>query len=393
MTKLTFEDLIEIYDHTEFGPSGDDTITIANWEISERLKNIYNDDSAANDSNIKLEADPSTLAIHQSLSATVGPPRIALGLLVFDFEQLLTAKGALCEEPKAYYIKTSKIFHGLRPPAPVQVEYRAVLKVISLFIECASYLDQTKQEIVFVNDVKVTVPIRYSLSDIHNADKAYCSKLVQLFSEDSHRDQKLGILAETIFSHVRSVDASQRLVYLLANLESVFSDLSNGYRLFASSFSYSKIKSDIEAARIDFTSKIHKTFTDIQGQLLGIPLATIVVASQLKSVSDCGPLFWGNFAVVIGAWIFVILLTVSILNQWLTLKVISGEISRQKKKLKSEYSALGDEFTNVFDGLEWRACWHYAILIVIGAIAIAGAIAATIAFNRLTLPNTACLFS
>ena len=56
----------------------------------------------------------------------------------------------------------------------------------------------------------------------------------------------------------------------------------------------------MEAAKVDYVAKIHKTLIDIQGQLLAIPVATIIVASQLKSNQTCGVDFWTNIAVLAG---------------------------------------------------------------------------------------------
>ena len=110
-----------------------------------------------------------------------------------------------------------------------------------------------------------------------------------------------------IIQMVEPVPAAQRFAYLLHNLDAVTETLRRGYRLFASSFSYSKIRGEVEAARVDYVAKIHKTLIDIQGQLLGIPVATIIVASQLKSSQGCGVEFWTNIAVLAGAWVFLIL--------------------------------------------------------------------------------------
>lgn len=66
--------------------------------------------------------------------------------------------------------------------------------------------------------------------------------------------------------------------------------VASGYRLFASSFTYSKIRREVESAQAEFLARIHKTFVDIQGQLLGIPVATVVVAIAAIGMSGhiCG---------------------------------------------------------------------------------------------------------
>jgi hypothetical protein len=131
-------------------------------------------------------------------------------------------------------------------------------------------------------------------------------------------------------------------------------------------------------------SRIHKTFVDIQGQLLGIPIATIVVASQLKSAPACGVEVWTNVAVLAGAWIFAVFLAASIINQVLTLNAISAEVQRQKKRLESDFAAISPKFIGMFTSLARRICWYRVIYLVIGALGVAGASFATLAFRSLT---------
>ena len=108
----------------------------------------------------------------------------------------------------------------------------------------------------------------------------------------------------------------------MPELQKKFSD---GYNLFASSFSYDKIRDEVETAKVEYTGKIHKVFSDIQNQVLGIPIASIVVATQMK---DAGAKtattyeVYVNSAVLLGCWIFVLLTGLLIWNQQHTLKVL-----------------------------------------------------------------------
>lgn len=93
-----------------------------------------------------------------------------------------------------------------------------------------------------------------------------------------------------------------------------YSKYVDGYRLFVSNFSYDKVISELELAKVEYTGKIHKAFTDIQNQILGIPVATVVVATQMKSAPQIGYEFWVNIAVLTGCWIFVMLVGLLICN-------------------------------------------------------------------------------
>lgn len=76
---------------------------------------------------------------------------------------------------------------------------------------------------------------------------------------------------------------------------------------FTSGFSYEKVRDEVEATRIEYAGKIHKVIGDIQNQLLGIPVATIVVATQMKEATRYDSQYWINAAVVLGCWVFALL--------------------------------------------------------------------------------------
>jgi hypothetical protein len=82
-----------------------------------------------------------------------------------------------------------------------------------------------------------------------------------------------------------------------------------------------------------------------------------------------------------------------VVNQWLTLGVLSTEIQRQKKKLRSDYGAISSQFDDVFKSLDRRVCWHRFVLVIIAIVALVGAIFATFAFYSVVQTNVAaCLF-
>ncbi|WP_183948006.1 hypothetical protein [Sphingomonas desiccabilis] len=85
--------------------------------------------------------------------------------------------------------------------------------------------------------------------------------------------------------------------YLIRDLKRLADEVGKRYRLFTSSFSYLKIRNDVETARLDFVGKIQKSSVVIRGQLLGIPVSTIVIGSQQRKVTGCDVTFWPDLGV------------------------------------------------------------------------------------------------
>ncbi|MCG7357647.1 hypothetical protein MHL39_13480 [Roseomonas mucosa] len=393
MARLKFSDLLKVYRSTDFGGEGEEArLTIRSPEIVDFLARIEADDDAAADAGITLLDDLADAQIGATVRVRVEPPRAGLGVLAWTMDRLLNAPGARIEEPDSYFLVEAQFVRGDATPPDAVASYRRVLQMVSLFAEASSYLDRLRSELVFIKDTKVLIPVRFDAHDLSRIAVPAAERLLAQFQDDLHREQKLDILSETLVNFCRAQPAAKRFTFILNNLEGIADAVRDGYRMFASSFSYNKIRSDLENARIEYTTKIHKTIVDIQSQLLGIPVATVVVASQMKSATGCGDEFWTDVAVLAGAWIFVLLLVVALVNQWLTLGVINDEVTRQKKKLKGDYATISQQFTGIFQTLRNRIWWHRFGLAVVGIIALLGAAFATIAFNRLvSVSPVACI--
>jgi len=394
MPRLRYEDLLELYRHTAFDPSGDEGIlTIASPQALAILQLIETEEAAGEDANLAVLVDEANLSVGQTVRVRVGAPRISLGLLVRSVNDLLKAPEARVAEPAAYFV----INGGIDPwktPAPALIEtYRQVLAVVDLLSMAAAYLDKTRQELVFVHDGKVPVPVRYDQAVLERVSATAIKGLLENFRDDVHQDQKLAILEDAVVQMIEGQSMSKRFIYLLDNLDALNESVRKGYRLFASSFSYKKIRGEIEAAKVDYVGKIHKTLVDIQVQLLSIPVATIIVASQLKVSPGCGVEFWTNIAVVAGAWVFLCLLLIAITNQWVTLSAIHQDVKAQQQRLERDYAPISPEFLVVFQGLLGRIRWHRVALGGIGLIAVLGALFATYAYRKLNTAPAACLTS
>ncbi|WP_292045751.1 MULTISPECIES: hypothetical protein [unclassified Brevundimonas] len=394
MPRLRFEDLLELYRHTVFDPTGDEGIlTIASPHALASLQLIETDEAAGDDANLAVLVDGANLSVGQTVRVRVGAPRIGLGLLVRSVNDLLKTPEARVAEPAAYFIINGGI-DARKTPEPALIEtYRQVLAVVDLLSKAAAYLDKTRQELVFVHDGKVSVPIRYDQAVLERVSATAIKGLLENFRDDVHQDQKLAILEDAIVQMIEGQSTTKRFVYLLDNLDALTESVRKGYRLFASSFSYKKIRGEIEAAKVDYVGKIHKTLVDIQVQLLSVPVATIIVASQLKVSPGCGVEFWTNIAVVAGAWVFLCLLLIAITNQWVTLSAIHQDVKAQQQRLERDYAAISSEFLNIFQGLLGRILWHRVALGGIGFIAVLGALFATYAYGKLNTAPAACLTS
>lgn len=383
MADVGFADLVEIYRHTRFDGNGGGTLTVATPEIAATLRSIEADQSLYDLTQVSL-VEPADPAIGSQVAINVAAPSLKLGIIADTFDKLFLSPGAAFAEPASYFVINGSYASGDEPVPEVLHAYRAMLDVTSLLKEAASHVIELQRELVFIGTESVVVPIRFKEEDLRPSLINAASRFKTLFADPLHAQEKAELLAAVVIELARGQRLERRFQFIISNLERVCDEVEKGYRLFVSSFSYSKIRKEIETARLEYINKIHKTIVDIQGQLLGIPVATIVVASQLKLSKGCGAEFWTNCAVLLGAWIFVGLLWLAVRNQWQTLSMLTYEIKGQRARLDDDYAAVSNDFIDVFDDLDARIKWHRKVLAGVSGLALAGAVLATVAFLMLT---------
>jgi hypothetical protein len=382
---ISWSELVDLYRCTKFdAEAGTGRLKIATLKIAETIERIENDDTLYEDAQISLVQEGVALTVGTTVDIEWKPPSQKLGLLVRNFDALFKHFDAASAEPKHYYVIEAAFANGDSVVPSKIVEYRAMLGVTKYLRQAASYVDDTRRELVFIGTQKIIVPARFGAADLQSNVSELSARLDGLLSQTLHADHRMTLFVNAICELAGPVPEAQRFGYLLRNLEVLCNRLEQGYKLFISSFSYSKIRNEVETARVDFVAKIHKTIVDIQNQLLGIPVATMIVAAQLKKSTGCSAEFWSNIAVLSGAAIFVALLLLAVLNQRKTLGVLALEIEGQKTRLADEYADVADQFTDIFTDLEARIRWHEIALRCVIGIGVFGFIVALFVFLGLT---------
>ncbi len=388
MSKATFPLLLSIYRNVVFDSNATSgLLELSSQDLRDALILLLKEENL-DDSGICLTSgDPDQLVVGQKVHVRIDSPRIGLGVLAIDLDNLLRTRKAHIEEPKRYFLINSKYGRGDSDvPSDIQL-YQKLLTFINLLKESAAYLDSDREELVFINEGKFSLPISYDTSDLLSADFSVMQKIVETFTNDTHREQKLVILADAAINLIKSTPSENRFQQLLSHLSELQKKFSDGYKLFVSNFSYDKVRSDLEAAKIEYTGKIHKVFSDIQNQVVGIPVATVIIATQMKDAStDKATSYetWVNSAVLLGCWIFVILVSFLICNQRHTLEVLDSEITRQKELIKNKHQTIASNFNDIFQALDKRLFFQKCILWAISIVLAIGFVLAHVVYFSLT---------
>jgi len=386
MDNVGFDQLITLCRAIEFKEnSREGLLTITDDTQRQLLDSLIADGGEEFGLSIR-SGDPHTLSIGDRIELEVGDPRIRLGIIATDLGNLLIAPKAQLREPKRYFLIDSKFSNSDETVPDAIVRYRQVLALICLLKEAAAFLDEEAGDFIFVDDGKFQLPIRYTRNDLQQIDIIVIERLLESFGNDTHREQKLAILAKSVRTVCGSAIPNERFSTLLRHLPDLQKSFSEGYRLFVADFSYDKIANQLETAKLEEITKIHKTFSDIQNQILGIPVATVVVATQMQQATAIGYEFWVNTAVLIGCWVFAILSALMLRNQLHTLSAIGDEIERKKTQMLTEYQSIADLITRSFPFLQKRLRVQRIAFYVVAAILGVGLVVAHMVYFMITFP-------
>lgn len=345
-------------------------LVITTEEIAEKLNNILQDKyEEVFPCNIE-EGKDSGLVINDELIIKFSQPRTAIGLLFENTEHLLNnnevSSGISNKKWFVFDIDTA----SWEEEKELTKKLSSIGKLVKTLSASATIFNEKKSELIFIDESRIDIPINYGKSIFDKIDTELIENIYNSFnSEDVHLEQKHQIYAKSICNILRNTSINDRFSVILENLIELKINFDDGYKLFASSFSFEKIKDEAEALRIEYSTKIHKTISDIQNQVLGIPVATVIVASQFKEVSASPHQIWINIAIMFGATIFCFILTMAIYNQWHTLDLISIEVDRQKKSFDQQNKELAERFSQNFTTLKNRIIFHQVALIFILSVA------------------------
>jgi hypothetical protein len=380
MTPTKFDTLlVPLYRQTQLtGGSGRiGILTLDTEELVDAFNTVRDDERRYG---IVVRQDVSTgTALGASVEVELGEPALGLGLLADKFDDVLQFPRGRSTVPRFFWLE-----HGLAHTDEelnahtVFTQYKQVIELVSLLAKAAAYFDKDTEELVFLKSGKVSLPVRYTATDLDGLNMpALKAMLGQFDGSDKLHEQLLPILADAVVKHVSGLEPSRRFASLLGHLADVAKDFDDGRRLYVASFSYEKVRSQLEADMLDELARINKTFADVQGQILGIPVATVLVATQFKMTTVWGQEAWVNTAVLLGVLVFVVLANFVMRNQLHTLSALDTEIKRKQKKVLGEYAMIKDMVSGTFPKLESRlalqrmAFWAVQCILVIGFFAAA----------------------
>ncbi|CAI8923162.1 hypothetical protein [Pseudomonas sp. IT-P176] len=367
--RLEFAHLLPIYKAMQ-SLQGSRYSMCVTQEIKNSLILILDDDEALPDSGFSYAGDSTAIVEGAVIEIHVNSPRLGLGILASDFSDYLSKAGTVLKE-KSHFFLTDSNFYSKDAIAPAVVEsYRSVLRFIDVLKESAYYLDEKAEALIFYKDGRFEIPLKYSCGDVLEFDVGALENLHILMSGKLHAAQKSSLLAQTVIELTQSLPPSERFAFLVKSADDLYQKAQVGYNLFSTDFTYEKAKEEVHAFKLETTSRLHKVISEIQTQLLGIPIATFVALSQIKKTNSLDSQFAINTVILFGAIIFCLLLGGLLLNQKLTLNTIEADVKRQRKIFEKRFETAPDAYEGVFRGICSRLTFQFCAIFLVSVLTV-----------------------
>lgn len=248
-------------------------------------------------------------------------------------------------------------------PIPPQVaNYFSAVKLCGLLLLMADMAANNGALLHFIKgpESRIEVKLTYQAEDLTPLPSLSYFETVFVVT-DSHRDQKYSIFRSVLldaFKGKKSITIGE----VLPQFESLIENARSNYSMYAAEFSFERIKAEVEKDNLDSTLKLNKTLSEIQNQLLAMPVALVLVGGQMTP--DTG-LSIKNVVVWLGACVFAGLMILLIKNQHHAVDAINEEIRLRKIKVDSQPDGMAGKFKSGFDALQGRVLTQTRTLSII----------------------------
>ncbi len=374
---IQFRDLVDIYQRLQFNKelqSG--KFYCRNDEDCKKINLILK-----NTDDYGISLNEGNIEIDNTITLDISLPSSKLGCLFKNIEQLIRNPNNRCIEPINYYVIDISFYsEDLPDELPHEIKkYKSIISFLDLLKSCAAYFDKTSCELIFLNSSILKIPVMYFKEDIDQVSEKSIENIKSYFLDEIHLDQKKEILSVSIYSLCDKIDKNVMFSHLLHNIDDLKLEYEKGYKIFTSGFSYRKIVDELRSKKIEAIGKIHKTFSDIQNQILAIPIATLIAATQMK-MGDSGYQILINIVILFGCFVFGVLVWVSLINQKHTLDLMEEEIKFQIDDIKNKYHIFESDIKINLESIESRISRQKYLFVFIQVVLIIGILISFISF-------------
>lgn len=263
-----------------------------------------------------------------------------------NLQDLLGWFDALKVMPQRFYLADLDVVYEGDPSAcAVLGLYADSLRTLDLMRNLADHADSAggNDRLVFLHKEKLVVPILLGPNDLRSP--AHLDEWERLMSEPTHHEQRKIIFKSVLLEGLAGVPEGGRAAAFLNDFDDLFQRFQAGYALYVSEFSFDKVMAGVREKNLAYTVRINMVLTDIQSQVLALPVALILVGGQMKEAQD---FTLANVLIFIGACLYALMIGFLISGQHDNLTAVLGEIDAEQAHLeKALRTKKADVFADV----------------------------------------------
>lgn len=303
-----------------------------------------------------------------------------------SLDDLLESPERRMEPPAAFYLADIDFaWPSVESTAPDSVRrYLEACRLHRLMAAVADHKDGSGETLFFLKNQteKLKIRVDYTADELQSLPNL--SEFdTEFVSSKSHKQQKQTIVRNVLLEIFKGREAVR-----FGDLFGVFPDflarIYANYAMYVAEFSFEKIRAEVDKDNLDSTIKLNKVFSDIQGQLLAIPIGLILIGGQMK---DAGKPTLENFLIWGASLIFVVFMDLLIRNQRHSLDAVHKEIKNRQRQLQEKSSEISARFANDYAALDARHQNQKILIYVIDAVVALSFVCA----SYLMLRNSGCL--
>lgn len=324
-----------------------------NLDDFEKIKQIH--DTYKDTQNLSWSLNPTSLKIQfEHPIGTLG-----------GFEKLLSSSNERRSIPFFnFYIRNIKeaYFGDVDPVPPGLIKnYTDIILLYDFLKEHADHVNENPKaySLVFLDRKKLTITDEYEEKDLIELKGLH--EFITKFNEDAiNSKEKKHIFKKGLVAYFGGTTEA-KLSDVINQFDKICDFINDELELYMSNFSYETVKKEVEKDKVDFTVRLNKVFSDIQAQLIGVPVSVILAAANLNLAKDkqtSAVLIFSidakNFLIFAGILFYAFTLTMLIRNQQNTLAALKDEIDSHRKLLEAKHKAIADKFKKSFEQINNR---------------------------------------
>lgn len=221
------------------------------------------------------------------------------------------------------------------------LHYIQITELVQLLNEHADYCEPNK--LIFLQKSKLILTVPSYDMDLLKYELDGFVLLKRTLSDTNHQAEKSSILKEALVSLLSSVEVKHRFKFLVSNFSEFSVRFEEGYRLFAASFSFEKVRQEYEEQYREYVSKLNAAFSEVANKLLAIPITLFVSFSQIVPLSTITDPVTAQITIVKNVGVVLVSLLMFLyvreltVMQRSTLCAVHSEYTELMKRFKSSY--------------------------------------------------------